>query len=72
MAKALQMLPVESSNIDAVGFHDGALHIRFKNGGHFVYAGVPFATYVELLNAASSGGHFAQYVKGKYTHRKAA
>ncbi len=38
----MKLTSVKSSNVDAVG-HDAdarALHVRFKSGDHYVYAGV--------------------------------
>lgn len=62
------MVDVNSSNINAIG-HDpesGDLHVQFKNGGHYVYHGVPQQEYYKLLAAPSKGSHFHQNIRGNY------
>lgn len=66
------MTPVESSNLKAVGYDPEAqaLHVQFKNGGHYQYAGVPPDAHQALLAADSKGSHIAKNIVGKYTHTK--
>lgn len=62
------MQSVTSSNVEAVG-HDAAankLHVRFKNGGHYVYEGVDARGFQALLRAPSVGRHIANQIKGRY------
>ena len=57
----MDMFPVKSSNIDAVGY-DGAeakLRLKFKNGRSYEYYPVPKEVLQGLMNAHS---------KGKYAH----
>lgn len=66
------MTPVESSNIKAVGYDPDAhaMHVQFKSGGHYRYAGVPKAAHEAFMAAPSKGSHFAQNVAGKFEHTK--
>lgn len=71
-AAAIHMQKVESSNIEAIG-HDAVsneLHVRFKNGGHYVHAGVHRAFYQNMLAAKSAGKYYADAIKGVFDHRK--
>lgn len=66
------MQPVESSNIQAIGYDpdDRALHIKFKTGGHYRYADVPSSVHQAFIDAPSKGKHFSQQFAGKYPHTK--
>lgn len=59
---------VKSSNIAAVGHHDGALFVRFKNGGTWKYHGVKPETHAEMMRQESVGSYFHRHVK---PHHKA-
>lgn len=64
------MHPVKSSNIEAIG-HDGdALHVRYKSGGTYTYAGVPESTFHNARSSDSVGGFLHANVKGQYDHAK--
>jgi len=66
----MEMRPVESSNIDSVGYdrESRELRVRFKNGGLYSYEGVPEETHQELIEADSVGEYLHQNVKGTYPH----
>lgn len=66
----MDMRPVESSNVESVGYNPETetLHVRYKNGSLYEYAGVPQDTHEELMAAESVGQHLAQNVKGKFEH----
>lgn len=68
------MIPVKSSNIEAVGWHAAThtLHVQFKGSGYYTYENVPHATYLELLKADSPGEHFHHNIKGLFKHKRAA
>ena len=68
------MTPVVSSNVDKVGYdmEKKELHVLFKNGSHYIYAAVPIDAYRAFLGAESVGSHFAQHIRGKFTHRRFA
>ncbi len=68
----MNLLAVNSSSIAAIG-HDpqtSTLHIQFKNGGAYSYAGVPADLHAQLISAPSIGSHFHQNVRGKFTATK--
>lgn len=54
----MKMTEVKSSNIQAVGWDNGILHIRFKNGATYSYEDVAGAEFNALLSAPSVGKHF--------------
>ena len=64
-----EMIPVTSSNINAVGydFKEEVLHVQFKGGKTYIYEGVPRHIYDELMMAESVGKYFNQTIKNEYT-----
>ena len=66
-----ELCPVESSNIEAIGFDPeaGELHVRFKGGKTFCYSGCTQAEHDALLQASSIGKHFHQHLRGKKEFR---
>lgn len=66
----IQLTPVKSSNITELGWNDGVLHVRFKNGGLFSYSGVTNAMYNDLLAAESIGAHFSKHIRTKHKGTK--
>lgn len=64
------MHAVESSNIEAIG-HDGdALHVKYKGGGTYTYAGVPESMFHNARSSDSVGTYLHTNVKGKFDHAK--
>lgn len=39
----MNMIPVISSDLNAVGYENGILYIRFNSGGLYCYSGVPLS-----------------------------
>ena len=66
----IQLTPVKSSNITELGWNDGVLHVRFKNGGLFSYSGITNQMYNELLGAESIGAHFSKHIRTKHKGTK--
>ena len=66
------MIPVDSSNVEAVGHHAGRneLHVRFKGGAHYIYANVPPAIHESLHAAESIGKFIGTHIKPNFTHRR--
>ncbi len=64
-----EMVPVESSNLNAVGYVPSvkALHVRFKSGQTYVHVDVPAEEHRALMAARSKGGYYNAYIKGVYT-----
>lgn len=66
----VDLKPVKSSNIKAIG-HDGAdLHVEFANGGRYSYAGVPGELHQRLMQTDSPGKFLRAHVVGKFPHQK--
>lgn len=66
------MTPVESSNIEKVGYNEEKLYVQFKGGSTYTYDKVPQAVYNTLMNAESKGKYLNKKVKGKYTYTRIA
>lgn len=63
----MELVPVKSSVIKAVGFKNNALHVQMLyNGKTYVYANVPEAIYNAFLVAPSKGKFYNQQVKPIY------
>ena len=60
----IDLKPVDSSNIDSVGYNEDleVLVIQFCRGGRYAYGGVPSEVYAQLLNAPSIGRFFAKNI----------
>ncbi len=67
-----EMIYVDSSNIEAIGYDDEKqeLHVQFLSGGYYIYHDVPRAVFDELLIAASKGSYLNREVKGVYQYTK--
>ena len=61
---AIDMCPVESSNIESVG-HDGAetLRVKFKNGIPYDYVGISEDKFLNLVSAPSVGKAYGVLMK---------
>lgn len=66
----MNLIPVESSNIKAIGYEDDMVDIQFLNGGTYRYYNVSADVYVKLFNSESKGKFFHKEIKGKYEWRK--
>ena len=62
----VDFVDLDSSNLASAGYDDKSseLHVKFRNGGQFVYSGVPEETYKMLVTASSPGSFFHKNVKG--------
>jgi len=71
-AKPITMSPVNSSNIEEVGYDTDTqtLQVKFHSGKSFQYAAVPESIHDEMLNAASVGGYFMANIRGAYPYRQ--
>jgi hypothetical protein len=62
----MQMHPVKSSHIEAIGHEGTTMHVRFKGSGTYAYDGVTSEGFEKLKGAASVGKHLAKMnVTGK-------
>lgn len=68
----LEMIYVDSSNIEAIGYDDDTqeLHVQFLSGGCYIYSDVPRKIFDDLMNAPSKGSFLNREVKGIYQFTK--
>ena len=73
----MQLIPVESSNIKAIGYEtDGfdnnghaftnRLVIQFSHGKFYGFLDVPNDVYIEFLRSESKGKYFNANIRNKY------
>jgi hypothetical protein len=67
----LRAARLQSSTIERILFDEPAreLTIRFRDGGSYVYSGVPRAVYEALRTASSAGAYFNRCIKGRFDCR---
>ena len=70
---SITMIPVESSNIAAIGYdkETKTLKVQFKGGADYFYKGVPAEHFAKLKDADSLGSYLGKHIKGTYPHEKA-
>lgn len=63
----MEMIYVDSSNIDQIGYDDAEseCHVIFKNGRHYVYGDVSEETWVNFREAESHGKFLNSEFKAK-------
>lgn len=68
----MKRTPVESSNIQSVGYDidTKVLEVKFKRGGVYRYLQVPEIVYLGLMDATSHGKYLEAHVKGTYHYTK--
>lgn len=68
----MNMIPVVSTNLSAVGYDAIAktLVIAFYHGGVYEYYGVPKSEYTGLLESESKGKYFHAHIKDVYDYVK--
>ncbi len=62
----MNLIPVSSSNLAAVGYNNGNLFIKFHTGAIYCYTIVPEHVYQDLLSAPSKGRYYSDYIKNVY------
>lgn len=64
----MQLKPVTSSNIKAVGYDPSskALHVQFKSGQTHRYDDVSPEKHAALMAADSVGSHFHQHIRNSH------
>lgn len=63
-------VPVKSSNVKSIGWHEGTLEVEFHNGGLYHYHNVPQAKHAGLMASESVGSYLHKYVKPHHPYRK--
>lgn len=68
MNTGIKMNPVESSNIEGIGYNNKNKHlwVAFKGNKVYRYDLVPRKTFEELMNAESKGRYLNSHIKGQY------
>ena len=69
-AASIPLTPVDSSQIEAVGYEPGKLWVKFKRGGTYVYKDVPLGVFQELLTADSKGKFLKDSVQGRFDYER--
>jgi len=66
----MNMEPVVSSNVAAIGFENGTLTVEFKSGSTYEYTGVSKETFQAFKEAPSAGRFFIANIKNQYPNTK--
>ena len=68
----LEMIYVDSSNIEAIGYDDDTqeLHVQFLSVGLYIYSDVPREIFDYLMSAPSKGSFLNREIKGIYQFMK--
>ena len=61
----MDLIKVNSSNIDSIGFDENGLTIRFKSGNIYQYQDVDLTLFNEFLNSGSKGQFFNTKIKNQ-------
>ena len=61
----MQLIPVSSSNVAAIGFENGDIEVQFHNGSVYRYPNCNESLFREFLNASSKGSFVHQFLKGR-------
>lgn len=61
----MELIPVESSNIAAIGWESGLLRVRFKDGVEYEYPDVSDTAHAALMAAPSKGRWLREWRTGK-------
>lgn len=66
-----QMIPVESSNIVAIGYESlgATLFVQFKSGRTYAVADIAPGEYDAFMSAPSKGSFYANNIKDQYKVR---
>lgn len=68
----MKMVPVQSSNVKAIGYDPAtlAMHVQFRSGATYHHNGVLPRDHKAFMDASSKGSHYAGNFKGKHTGRQ--
>lgn len=64
----MEMIQVNSSAIDAIGYTPATqqLKIKFNQGHTYTFFSVPQHIFDSFLSASSKGVYYSRHIKGKY------
>jgi hypothetical protein len=66
----MTMISVNSSDISAIGYLNGTLHIKFHSGGLYSFNNVPENIHRSLMSASSHGKYFHTHIRGRYNDKR--
>jgi len=66
MFYCVEMIPVSSSFICAIGYDGSTLYVEMDTGQTYEHYRVPYSVYAGLMNASSKGGYYNRYIRGRY------
>ena len=61
----MEMINVSSSNVSAIGYEDGIIQVRFKNGAVYQYFSCSESLFQSFLNTSSKGKFVHQHLVHK-------
>jgi len=69
---SVEMIPVSSSNVAAVGYDADNLivHVQFLSGTEYIYKGVSQPEFNGLVNAPSVGSYLHRNYKNVYPYER--
>ena len=72
MYKSDEMIAVQSSNIESVGYdeNDEEVYVKFLNGSVYVYRGVPLQDFEGLRDTPSVGSYLHRNFKNIYPYER--
>ena len=72
MYKSDEMIAVQSSNIESVGYdeNDEEVYVKFLNGSVYVYRGVPLHDFEGLRDTPSVGSYLHKNFKNIYPYER--
>lgn len=66
MTYTIDMIPVSSSAISAIGYDGYTLRVEFRSGRVYDHEGVSKEVFYAFLNASSKGRFYNDHIKGRY------
>jgi len=67
----MEMTPVDSDNLVAVGYNPQTATLRVKfNGSTYDYYNVPERVHRALMSASSKGTYHAKHIKWRYRYER--
>lgn len=66
----MQLIPVESSNIKAIGHEGSTMRVQYANGTEYDFQGVTAEIFNNFMESDSKGRFFGKNIRGKFTSTK--
>lgn len=68
----MEMKPVASSNIQAVGYDESTetMRVQFTNGSIYEYRNVPSIVYNDFMQSGSLGAYLNRNIRNSYPYEK--